>query len=223
MTAISGVWAFLGVALLAATGCKRQIGDDCTSSTNCSITGDRLCDVTQPGGYCTIFNCEPNSCPDDSVCVAFGEASCSSPALSGRFQRTFCLLSCESNEDCRSGYQCFDTSSDLTRRVVDPNPSSRRVCTVPRAPAAMPPVVDPPICFPSDASFESSLPPRPESGPGDGPAAEAILDGSSGEDAGDALADRSASPDDGATDEPDGIVDEPDGDDLSDAPQETGD
>src|SRR6188768_1286101 len=55
-----------------ALGCTPQIGDKCTVSTNCSTTGDRLCDVTQPGGYCTKFNCEPGGCPDDSVCVNFG-------------------------------------------------------------------------------------------------------------------------------------------------------
>src|SRR5690242_18467125 len=50
---------------IVATGCKPKIGDECKTSTDCSVTGDRLCDITQPSGYCTIFNCEePGSCPD---------------------------------------------------------------------------------------------------------------------------------------------------------------
>jgi hypothetical protein len=61
-------------ALAALAGaCKPNIGDDCQISTDCSAAGDRLCDITAPGGYCTIFNCEPGTCPEDeSLCVEFG-------------------------------------------------------------------------------------------------------------------------------------------------------
>src|ERR1700760_4201839 len=62
------------LAALFAFGCTPHIGDSCTISTNCSAQGDRLCDITQPGGYCTEFNCEPDSCPDDAICVNFGAA-----------------------------------------------------------------------------------------------------------------------------------------------------
>ena len=62
------------VALAALSfGCAPQIGDECETSVDCSQGGERLCDITQPGGYCTVFNCEPNSCPEDeSLCVQFG-------------------------------------------------------------------------------------------------------------------------------------------------------
>src|SRR5690242_10057186 len=101
-----GRWAYLGLLLTGlggAAGCSPKIGDKCSVSTDCSQVGDRLCDPTQPGGYCTIFNCEPDRCPDEAVCVAFNEISCSSPSLSRRFQRTFCMLHCNSNNDCRDG------------------------------------------------------------------------------------------------------------------------
>ncbi|HMR78024.1 MAG TPA: hypothetical protein PKD61_23100, partial [Polyangiaceae bacterium] len=52
-------------------GCKPEIGDECSVSTDCSNAGERLCDTTLPGGYCTIFNCEPGTCPDEAGCVAF--------------------------------------------------------------------------------------------------------------------------------------------------------
>ncbi len=80
--------AFILAAAGLALGCTPKIGDDCTVSTNCSTTGDRLCDVTQPGGYCTTFNCEPGSCPEDSVCVNFGTTLSPVPWLrheSGQF------------------------------------------------------------------------------------------------------------------------------------------
>ena len=153
----------LGLATLAF-GCKPDIGDKCTTSTDCSIAGERLCDLTQPGGYCTIFNCEPNLCPEKSVCVAFGERTCSVQAVTLRFRRTFCMKSCDKDSDCRNGdnYHCVDIANDTSRRVVDTNPESNRVCGIPAAydvPAVSP---NPPVCYPSDASFDAD---RPEAGP----------------------------------------------------------
>ena len=87
------------LALLAIGGCKPQVGDSCKLSTDCSVTGDRLCDTSQPDGYCTIFNCEPDTCPGDSVCVQFHPSSL-------RFQRRFCVASCGNPSDCRPGYAC---------------------------------------------------------------------------------------------------------------------
>jgi hypothetical protein len=151
-------WAWLW-ALLASlgvlAGCSPKIGDKCTVSTDCSVQGDRLCDPTQPGGYCTIFNCEPNKCPDEAVCVAFNEPSCSSPALSRRFQRTFCMAVCESDGDCRAGYQCLNTAVDSFRQVVDINPQSTKICTFPAS--GSPPMNDggagdPAICQIPDAA-----------------------------------------------------------------------
>jgi hypothetical protein len=59
------------VAATAVAGCGRNIGDDCTTSTDCSATGDRTCDMSQPGGYCTVEGCDQTSCPDNSTCVRF--------------------------------------------------------------------------------------------------------------------------------------------------------
>ena len=151
------------VLAAVAFGCKPDIGDKCTTSTDCSIAGERLCDLTQPGGYCTIFNCEPNLCPENSVCVAFGERTCSVQAVTLRFRRTFCMASCEKDNDCRGdAYRCVDISTDTSRRVVDTNPESHRVCGIPAAydvPSVSP---NPAVCYPSDASFDVS---RPEAGP----------------------------------------------------------
>jgi hypothetical protein len=101
------------LALLLTLGCSPEIGDECSTSTDCSQSGDRLCDVTQPGGYCTIFNCEPGDCPDEASCVIFGVApstlpGCEDPFGVTPYQRTFCLKTCESQDDCRSGYECAD-------------------------------------------------------------------------------------------------------------------
>jgi hypothetical protein len=68
-------------ALVALAGCKAKIGDPCTRSTDCSIQGDRLCDlshrvngdgVVAPNtgkGECTIEGCGADSCPKEAECV----------------------------------------------------------------------------------------------------------------------------------------------------------
>lgn len=62
-----------GVVLiaLAGVGCGHNIGDGCSINTDCSPNNDRTCDLSQPGGYCTIEGCDQSSCPSDSACVRF--------------------------------------------------------------------------------------------------------------------------------------------------------
>jgi len=62
-----------GVAFtaLAGAGCGHNIGDGCSINTDCSTNNDRTCDLSQPGGYCTIEGCDQSSCPSDSACVRF--------------------------------------------------------------------------------------------------------------------------------------------------------
>ena len=109
--------SLLAAVLLAAFafGCTPKIGDGCTTSTNCSAQGDRLCDTTEPGGYCTLFNCEPGGCPDDSLCINFGTQlspvnQCSTSQGNSPYQQSFCMAPCSSNGDCRGGYACLDLS-----------------------------------------------------------------------------------------------------------------
>jgi hypothetical protein len=66
-------WLAAGVAftLLLGAGCGHNIGDGCSINTDCSPNNDRTCDMSQPGGYCTIEGCDQTSCPSDSACVRF--------------------------------------------------------------------------------------------------------------------------------------------------------
>jgi hypothetical protein len=117
--------AILSVGLVAlcasvASGCKPQVGDSCKLSTDCSVTGDRLCDTSQPDGYCTIFNCEPDTCPGSSVCVSFHPKS-------ERFERRFCLATCGQPSDCRSGYVCIEPSK-RDAVIVDSSTPHDTVC-----------------------------------------------------------------------------------------------
>jgi hypothetical protein len=128
------------LALLAAlaAGCKPEIGDDCQISTDCSAAGDRLCDITAPGGYCTVYNCEPDACPEDeSLCVQFGaerspNAECSDAQSPSPYARTFCMAVCEGDDDCRDGYVCASLkgANEWNAILIDTDRGDR-ACLVP--------------------------------------------------------------------------------------------
>jgi hypothetical protein len=156
-------------------GCSPEIGDACTSSSKCSAKGDRLCDSTQPDGYCTVFNCEPGGCPDEAICVAFNETSCANVARSGRITRTFCMAGCDDNGDCRDGYYCKEIGADdPAMQIVDTEPAKRRICTVvPNGVQASVISNDAGICGPGDGS----LPPVEAPAQDASPEADAPADG----------------------------------------------
>lgn len=151
------------VALAGAASCKPEIGDECSVSTDCSSTGDRLCDTTQPGGYCTIYNCEPGTCPEEAICVAFEISKsdvCEDPQLSSRLQRNFCMRSCEGNDDCRGGYSCEDMNDPLNpwRAAVNEHGSvNGAVCISPYSAAPLPEEFSTDSCYGNkDAGFDSA-------------------------------------------------------------------
>ena len=123
----------LATAALSASACKPEIGDECKLSTDCSITGDRLCDTSQPDGYCTIFNCTAGSCPDEAICVSFHAADPSKRPDDrfgeSRFERRFCVRACDANSDCRSGYVCVDPATGGREgRIEEGDPHPAKVC-----------------------------------------------------------------------------------------------
>lgn len=61
----------LVVAATAGAGCRREIGDECTTAADCNPNGSRQCDATQPGGYCTIQGCDEGSCPEEAACIRY--------------------------------------------------------------------------------------------------------------------------------------------------------
>ena len=91
------LWQFvLCLSLVALVGllsaCSSEVGDACVTAQECPAGA--ICDTTAPDGYCTISPCEPNSCPQESVCVEFEN------------DLSYCMARCETNEDCREGYTC---------------------------------------------------------------------------------------------------------------------
>jgi hypothetical protein len=121
-----------------AAGCKPKIGDDCRLSTDCSAAGDRLCDITAPGGYCTVYNCEPGTCPEDeSLCVEFGAqrspvTTCADKQSPSPYARAFCMATCDDDSDCRDGYVCENLrdANEWDALLIDGDRGDR-ACMVP--------------------------------------------------------------------------------------------
>ena len=118
----------LPAALIAilASACAPEIGDSCLTSADCSVNGDRICDVAQEGGYCTIRDCEPGTCPDGAHCVEFRFTE-------ERHATTWCMAVCDGDSDCREdeGYRCVSAAAlgpDIAR-VLDG--ADGRFCSVP--------------------------------------------------------------------------------------------
>lgn len=136
MNRTTALWALA----LAIAGCGKQIGDECESATECITTDtDRIC-LTQsgegfPGGYCSQFNCSPGSCPEESACVAYRRTlaggECADQANRSRLERTYCMLRCSDDSDCRSGYKCLPADGDnpLGAEVIDRN-ADAKICTL---------------------------------------------------------------------------------------------
>ena len=146
------------LAIVAATGCQPEIGDACQTAIDCSSLGDRLCDTSQPSGYCTEFNCEPDQCTEEASCVSFNldlDPACRTldDARFGRYGRTFCMFVCESNADCRAGYACVKPNT-RNARVIDletetSNPQDTKVCLVEGSIPSLP-NESPNACLPND-------------------------------------------------------------------------
>ncbi|MGB5811478.1 MAG: hypothetical protein WBG86_13150 [Polyangiales bacterium] len=96
---------WLGLALSLAAACQPRIGDSCAGSRDCSATGQRQCDLTQPGGYCTVKGCDADTCPDGAICVEWRF----NPT---RTAETWCMRGCRENSGCRDrgGYSCVAPS-----------------------------------------------------------------------------------------------------------------
>lgn len=126
---------FLVCAVLLV-GCGDEIGDECIVSSDCSPSGDRQCDVSSKGGYCTIQGCDFNTCPEEATCVRFFTGnfnnkdcdheledvpgspvdacgfdelcSLNNKCVARSSEIRFCMRKCEAQDDCRDGYECRD-------------------------------------------------------------------------------------------------------------------
>jgi len=128
-----GAYASAVVAsLLAASawlaGCTPSIGDSCALSTDCASDGTRVCDTSEPGGFCTVLNCTGNSlgsdCPDNAFCILFSPnvPGCPDSVRSpSRLSVAQCRNTCSTDSDCRAGYFCRNPAGPpWYAEVLDP-------------------------------------------------------------------------------------------------------
>ena len=91
---------FLLLALLSlSAACAPAVGDECASNLECDTNSGSICDVSVPGGYCTVSDCVPNGCPDDSVCVRFDDVN------------AYCMKGCQETSECREEHICRDVGT----------------------------------------------------------------------------------------------------------------
>lgn len=142
-------------------GCTPHIGDHCQLNTDCSIDGTRVCDNSQPNGYCTSFNCTANSCLDNAVCVMVYANVPGCPyddyQAPSRTHSTLCLKACNQDSDCRNGegYVCRDPEeAPYNATIIDDSPTSNKVCVAlpyydaGAVPMSKMPDATPPVCMP---------------------------------------------------------------------------
>jgi len=150
---------FLAFAAQLAA-CGKKIGDECKTAFDCNQTDEtRTCDISQPGGYCIIEGCDQHSCPDEAACVRFfprlnlpGEDCASDPNVCGFMGKCIvdgagpsrkcaplsseirrCVLMCDSDGDCRDGYECR-TSGTFGSEALSDVPNGQVQFCSPRGP-----------------------------------------------------------------------------------------
>jgi hypothetical protein len=82
------------LSVLAVASCGKDIGDECLTSADCDPNGSRSCDLSQPGGYCTVLGCDQSSCPSGSFCIRY---------FPTQYLSTVCDPQCEDLPACATG------------------------------------------------------------------------------------------------------------------------
>src|SRR6202041_1127412 len=86
-----------------------------------------------PGGYCTIFNCGPNTCPDQTACYLFQSEVQGCPysdRAPSRTAHSFCMKDCQKDSDCREGYICADLRAAPWNAILLDDNQNQSVCTI---------------------------------------------------------------------------------------------
>jgi hypothetical protein len=154
----------LATVLVSLSGCTPGIGDKCTLSTDCSVTGTLLCDSSQPNGYCTVLNCTDDSCPNSAVCVLFQPTVPGCPyddyQSPSRTSRSFCMAHCSRDSDCRQseGYICRDPTAPPWNAAILDNNQSQGVClAAPGLLSVTSPRNDAAVCLATTQDAEATL------------------------------------------------------------------
>ena len=106
---------------ILASACGKEIGDDCTTNVDCAQDGTRDCDLSQPGGYCTVNGCDEKSCPSEAVCIRVFPYESQDTTCGQNLQCGWC----SQDSDCGSSGLCI---LDVQQNYCVPRISERRYC-----------------------------------------------------------------------------------------------
>jgi hypothetical protein len=105
--------AVLVAAALGGTGCGNSVGGGCSKASDCpsgeadggTIQAVCLTGTASPGGYCAIPCITVGAqdvCPSGSYCTLLTAGN-------------FCAHICQTQSDCRTGYNCNGTGASGTK------------------------------------------------------------------------------------------------------------
>ena len=103
----------------AGTNTSATVGDPCAGIWDCSGGTDAVCDLSVPGGYCTLYcfgGLPWDACTTGSHCVDDGSGSGTGvPLPFPGLGAGICMATCSSTSECRgaSGYTCANHGVDL--------------------------------------------------------------------------------------------------------------
>jgi hypothetical protein len=185
-----GVWATVAALFCLAclgVGCAPTVGSSCELSSDCGSGGQLVCDTSEFEGYCTVVDCLANTCPNNGGCILFYPAipGCGYNDYTGgsRVSQPFCMATCSSNSDCRTGYVCANPTESPWYAMILDNNNTELVCLpIPEtgqvgASASSNLDTDAAVCQVIGPTFDAGFPPIPdasgsdESEPGTGDAA----------------------------------------------------
>jgi hypothetical protein len=167
-------------AAVALVGCAPKIGDHCLTSTDCATNGSRICDTSQPDGYCTVFNCADDTCPNNAACVVLMPSVPGCPYdeydTPSRSTRTLCLATCNNDSDCRTneGYVCASPLQSPWNAIILDNNQGEQVCIVAATPgyATDAGASDAALCMPEPIMSPADATSSASDGSGDGTLAD---------------------------------------------------
>jgi len=125
---------FSVVLALLVPACGKEIGDPCTTNVDCAQDGTRDCDLSRPGGYCTVNGCDEASCPSEAVCIRAFPYEVSRPACqqdldcgpgAGVCLKSNNICGCTKDSDCTSNGLCLP---DAPNSFCVPRAAERRYC-----------------------------------------------------------------------------------------------
>ena len=143
------VW-LVGLVILLATGCAPKIGDAARSRPTARSPAIAYVTRRSPRATARSSTASPTGAPTTRSVWPSKSRLVRCPAQSARFQRTFCMATCECFGDCRSGYDVHryhlrPGATGHRHQPLDPQHLHGRLRRRPESAASQ---LDPAVCRP---------------------------------------------------------------------------